>query len=358
MHLSSKAVVCSALGLALIGAACRPDSRRLTPAARQPDPAPPSLQAVAADSPAQPVPTTPAFSPATLIRNLRSWCAETDPLKQDALLKELLAGVTDANVADIVRTLSPDLLATPFGEIILKRWASLDHLAAAKWIEALPGGASELQAGLVTYGWLAEHGDELHAYVDALPPGTWRNQVITAATNDALLLKNGPAAVSLLLRLPSASQRNEMLGWASTQWAMQAPDRAAEWVGTVSDPGLQAKLFGAVAIGYAWTKPEKAAELLLSSGLDTDADLTPVKSVMNIWGAKDPAAAATWACSQLKGETQRQAIRCAVTAWGNQDLGAANKWIERLPAGDLRSQAERTAAKVTAARDGQEISDE
>lgn len=357
MHLLSKARCC-VLGLAMMGTACRPGSTLPVPAASRVGPAPTSRQTPAADSTSSRRPTQPVFSPSALIRNLRNWCAETDPLKQDALLKELLAGVTDANVAAIVRTLSPDLLATPFGEIVLKRWASLDHLAAAKWIETLPGGASELQAGLVTYGWLAEHRDELHAYVDALSPGTWRNQVITAATNDALLLKNGPEAVSLLLRLPPAGQRNEMLGWASTQWAMQAPDRAAEWVGTVSDPGLQGKLFGAVAIGYAWTKPEKAAELLLSSGLDADTDLTPVKSVMNIWSAKDPAAAATWACTQLKGETQRQAVRCAVTAWGNHDLAAAKKWIESLPAGDLRSQAERTAAKVTAARAGQEISDE
>lgn len=352
MRLSSKAAGCCVLVLTLIGTACRPDAPRSSPAVSHPDPAP------AANSPSLPAPTKPAFSPATLIRNLRNWCAETDPIKQDALLKELLAVVTDANVADIVRTLSPDLLATPFGEIVLKRWASLDHLAAAKWLETLPGGACEFQAGLVTYGWLAEHADELHAYVDALPPGTWRNQVITAASNDALLLKNGPVAVSLLLRLPPASQRNEMLGWASTQWAMQNPDRAAEWVGTVNDPGLQGKLFGAVAIGYAWSKPEKAAELLRSSGLDADTDLTPVKSVMNIWGAKDPGAAANWAWTKLKGETQRQAIRCAVTAWGNQDLAAANKWIEHLPEGDTRSQAERTVAKVTAARSGQEMSDE
>lgn len=349
---------CYALGLVLIGAGCHPGAPRPSADADHPAPAQAAAQTPATHPLSRPAPTKPAFSPSALIRDLRHWCAETDPLKQDALLKELLSGVTDANVADIVRTLSPDLLATPFGEIVLKHWASLDHLAAARWLEALPDGASEFQAGLVTYGWLAQDGNALHAYVDSLPPGIWRARVITAATNDALLLKNGPEAVSLLLRLPSADQRNEMLGWASTQWAMSNPDDAAEWARTVNDPGLQGKLFGAVAIGYAWSKPEKAAELLRSSGIDADADLAPVKSVMNIWSAKDPATAAHWAWNRLEGEAQRQAIRCAVTAWGNQDPAAAKKWIESLPSGNMRNQAERTAAKVAAAREGNDLSDE
>jgi hypothetical protein len=295
---------------------------------------------------------------ATLADSLRRWRTEADPLRRDALLKELLAQVTDANVADITRTLSPELLDTPFGELVLKRWAGLDHLEAARWLETLSGGASELQAGLVTYGWLATNRGELHAYVDGLSPGLWRERVITAATNDALLLRDGPEAAGLLLRLPSADQRDTMLGWASTQWAMQDPVRAAEWARDVADSALQRKLFGAVAIGYAWRQPEAAAALLVSSGVATAGDAAPIVSVMNIWGRTDPAASARWACGRLEGEIRRQAIRCAVTAWGYQDLPAAQVWIGTLPQGEVRAQAERTAAKIAAALEGREASDE
>ncbi len=293
-----------------------------------------------------------------LMDGLRRWRAETDQERRDALLHELLAEVTDANLAEIVRALTPELLDTPFGELVLKRWAGLDHLAAARWLETLSGGASEFQVGLVTYGWLAADRGALHAYVDGLAPGPWRERVITAATNDALLLQEGAEAASLLLRLPSADQRDTMLGWASTQWAMKEPSRAAEWVKDVADPVLQRKLFGAVAIGYAWRQPEEAAALLVSSGVAGAGDATPIVSVMNIWGRTDPAASARWASGGLEGEARRQAIRCAITSWGYQDLPAAQTWIATLPQGEVRTQAERTATKVAAALEGRETSDE
>lgn len=335
----------------------------ITPIYRQQRRAPSASAALAvalAQPPVLEIPAAPrpAISPVkAVLEKLVVWKAETDPLRRAAFQAELLALLTDANAEGIVRSLTPELLDTPIGEIALKRWASLDHFAAATWLALLPGGASELQAGLVTYGWLAQAREQLHAYVDGLPPGPWREQVLTAATNDALLLKAGPEAIGLLQRLPPATQRNEMLGWASTQWAMQNPTEAAAWVQQVNDPVLQLKLFGAVAVGYAWSDPAKAADLLRSSGVAESSDLTAVVSVMNIWGTKNPAQAAQWAVDSLDGVARTQAIRCAVTAWGYQDLPAALRWIEGLPAGADRTQAERTYAKIAAAHEGREIGD-
>ncbi|MBW8782457.1 MAG: hypothetical protein JF599_11295 [Verrucomicrobia bacterium] len=302
--------------------------------------------------------STPDFSAvkAQVLRKLAAWRGESDELRRDALLAELLALLTDENVGEIVRALSPEWLATPFGEISLRRWAALDHLAAATWLATVPG-VTDYQAGLVVYGWLGQDRTGFHAYLATLPEGAWKQDVLKIVTNDALLLKDGAEAIDLLLRQPAAGQRDEMLGWAATEWARQDPVRAAEWARQIADPALQARLFGAVTVGYAWKEPQQAAELLVASAPREGVDRNVLSSVMNIWSPQAPAAAAGWVTEHLAGADQLLAIRSVLTAWGYADFTAAQNWTSNLSAGPLRDQAERTLRKVAAAHEGREIGD-
>jgi hypothetical protein len=318
----------------------------------------PGSQVRSSSAPRAPSVSTPDFSAikAQVLRKLAAWRAESDELRRDALMAELLALLTDDNVGEIVRALSPEWLATPFGEIALRRWAGLDHLAAATWLAAVPG-VTAYQAGLVVYGWLGQDRTGFHAYLAALPDGAWKQDVLKVATNDALLLKDGVEAIDLLLRQPPAGQRDEMLGWAATEWARQDPVRAAEWARQIGDPALQAKLFGAVAVGYAWKAPQQAAELLVASAPREGVDHAVLSSVMNIWSPQAPAAAAAWVTDHLAGADQLLAIRSVLTAWGYADFAAAQNWTSNLSPSPLRSQAERTLRKVAAAHEGREIDD-
>ncbi len=282
---------------------------------------------------------------AFITRRLHDWKLETDPDKRKEILNELLPLLTDENAAAIVKALPSELLDTDFASAALRRWVGSDRRAAADWMAA-QSGAPDFLAGLITYGWLQQDPDGLHKYLEGLPAGAWKENILSAAAENALTASEPLEAVNFAGKMQAGEQRNALFNNAVEQWAQNDPQAAANWVAEISDSQFRAELNESVVVGFAATDPEKAAELVTQSIAAGEPMPTAAADVTGIWSAKDPAAAADWIAQSLQGQTQQLALQIVMNQWGYQNLAATQTWIANLPPGEFRDEAEILFANV------------
>ena len=306
-----------------------------------------------------PVESTPARStpfkavapePKSRVRQLATTWANADDQRRRALEEQLRDCLRGKDPADIVRELSPDLLDCPLADWAIREWALQDRRAAGDWLGKL-NDPTVSHAGYVMYGWLKADPGGLFQYIDGLPEGGWRTNVLKAASNDALAANAGADAVRLLTRLPDAPQRNEMLGWAATAWARSDPVAAAEWAAKSEIAGEQDRLIGAVAIGYAWRDPAGAAAWLCQAS----AGELPAQAenVAAIWARQDPRSAAGWLATNAAAQ-RPEIVRQVISNWAYQNLADAETWIGGLSDGALKTESAAALAEAKSRLSGRE----
>jgi hypothetical protein len=283
-----------------------------------------------------------------IIARVRELKAETDLDKCRQIMDELLPLLNDGNVATIIKALPADLLDSEFGNVALKQWAGLDRQSAAQWM-ATGAGANEFQAGLITYGWLQEDKVGMHAYLDGLPAGAWRENVLNTAANNALTAGDGLEAIEMARKMSPGEQQDTMLKQAAEAWAKSDPQAAASWANGVTDPQLRGQINESIAAGLASVDPAKAADLVTKSMAAGEQMTTAIQDVASTWGAKDPAAAASWVANLPEGQTRGTALQTVLLNWGLNDLAATRTWVDSLQPGMVREDAEAALAKAGAA---------
>jgi len=258
------------------------------------------VQAGAQDITAQPVLAEPAairisptVSPETvrvskrvdpdlIIERMREWEAETDPDRQNEIQAELEAMVSDANTADIVRALPPELLKTPFGLEELKRWVRLDPKAALAWA--------------------------MNETDDAL-----RREVLVEASFQ--MAQADPAqAVALAERFDLGQGSGAVLENLAQQWADTDLPAAYSWALGQPAGEQRDELVGRVAFVWSRSEPAEAARLV--------AEQIP------------------------PGPVQTEAAMSVLHQWGQLDFAAANVWAEQFPENSIRERARNELAGI------------
>jgi hypothetical protein len=101
---------------------------------------------------------------------------ELEAETENRLTGELQDLLNDANTPEIVRSLSPEDLETPFGLAALTRWVDRDPAAAARWIAERPG-ATDDQAWIVAQR-LLEDPVEFERFSGELPDSPWKQEFL------------------------------------------------------------------------------------------------------------------------------------------------------------------------------------
>lgn len=254
-----------------------------------------------------------------------------DTATQEQLLKELVAMLTDENVAAVMRSLTAEELLTPFGTAALDRWLSLDLAGAANWIAARADATDE-HALVVAKKMLAEP-TALHAYCDQLPDGKWKDTVLSSA--GLTILSNDPAeAIKLARQMTPGAAQTDLLQTVTYDWTHREPDAALAWILKVPDASLRESLFAVGAKAIAVTDPDLAAGWLVAAvkteGVSSDAAL----SIVETWVAQDPAKAASWAAQFPERGPREAALETISRRWLQSDPTAATAWIQSLPERD------------------------
>lgn len=320
------------------------------PAGQLPDLIPVVTDAVASNAVAS---TRDPFEETMALIHLKSrqW-SETqtgDRETQDRLQNELLAMLTDDNAAEIIQSLSPEELDSPFGVSALFHWMKMDPVTAANWVASRPD-ATEDQAWVVAHNLFAD-GIDLQSYSDQLPDTGWKQKFLTDA-GLGVLSKNPMEAINLAQRMNPGSAQTSLLQTVASDWIGSDPDKALDWIVSVNDPLLQEQLVAAGAKTYAATDPGLAAAWFVSSVKSEEVLNNNLPNLVEIWAAKDPPAAADWVAQFPDGDMRRAALDIIVSRWLQSDPGTASAWIQTLPEGD-RILARLNSDRVESAADSE-----
>src|SRR5262249_40410396 len=155
---------------------------------------------------------------------------------RDELLREMLAMVTDENVAAVVQSLSAEEMNTPFGIGTLHRWMQVDPVAATNWLAARSDTTKE-QTLAVAEDWTS-HRDDLQSYLDQLPDTTWKQSFLEQVSS-ATSLKDSLEAIKLAQQMNPGDAQTNLLRSVVCGWVSTDPEAAIDWVTNVKDPQLR-----------------------------------------------------------------------------------------------------------------------
>lgn len=280
-----------------------------------------------------PVPDALADTMAALRAKMLQWHTSlvTDADNEDErarLLQEMLALVTDENVAQIVQSLSAEEMATPFGAGALHHWMQVDPVKATSWVATRPE-TTDQQTLAVADDWIATG---MQDRIDQLPPSEWK-QTFLADLGSEMSVKDPRAALVLAQQMTPGKAQENLLQSVACNWVETDPNAALSWVAGVSDPALRDKLVAAAVQAYALVDPAQAATWLVSEVKSGQVIDDAAVNITESWAAKDPAAAANWAAQFPQGEARDSAVNTVLTYWLQADRGAAIAWVQTLPEG-------------------------
>jgi hypothetical protein len=250
---------------------------------------------------------------------------------QEALTAELLELLTDEHTPEIIRSLSPEELHTPFGSGALEHWLRVDAAEAARWL-AEHSDPTEHHALLVARR-LSEDLAALLVYSDELPAGTWREHVLHQASLEMAGTEPN-AAAALAQRLAPGDARTNALETVAYAWFVSDAPAALSWVEDFADTALRERLLALGARAIAVSDPDLAAEWLVDAVTDEKTRRETALSLVETWAASDAPSAARWVAEFPLSASRERALELVVRGWLRSDPRAGIAWLQRLPERD------------------------
>jgi hypothetical protein len=250
-----------------------------------------------------------------------------DLASQDRLVQEMLALVTDKNVAEIIQSLSAKEMDTPFGESALHHWMQVDPVKVTDWI-ATRAETTDAQTLAVADDWVA-HRAGLQQCLDQLPNTEWKQNFLSDLSSE-MSVKDPQSAIKMAQQMHPGPAQTYSLQAVACNWVSTDPDAAMGWVASVQDASLREQLIAASAQSYALTDPAQAAAWLVSDVKSPQIEHDAALNILRTWVTKDPAQAANWVAQFPEGSTKAAAVQIVAQRWQQTDQAAATAWIQHL----------------------------
>lgn len=316
-----------------------PEKRRVAPLSSNSDfssvpaaPLPPlPVQSPLLAAPPLP-PTAPSFDPATVHLKLRQWraaqAADSEE-EQNRLMKELLSLVKGENAGEILQSLSPEELETPFSVAVLRRWMQVSPALATNWVSTRADSPENSLMAAAAEEW-ANNKPELLNYLNRIPDTPWKQNFINAAGLE-LSSKDPHGAIDLAQHMRAGDEQTHLLQAVVCDWISREPTAALNWVIDVHEPVLREQLTAAAAKSYALVEPNLAADWLITTVRSEELRKEAVLNIVETWGARSPENAAKWVTASLDGSTRKAAAEIVSQHWMQTDSAAAKAWLQSLP---------------------------
>lgn len=286
----------------------------------------------AASSPRLRVPDPLASVEASLRFKLRQWqeSEAQDPDNEEGrkqLMNEMLAMLTDENVADIVQFLAPEEMKTEFGIAALGRWMKVDPAAASNWLAAQTD-ATQDQTTAVAEGWIGNR-DGMKQYLDQLPDTAWKQNFIESIGAQTMV-RDPRLSLEMARQMKPGEAQTNLLKAIACAWMDADPQAAGNWIASVNDSNLGDELIASAAQSYALTDPLRAATWLVSDVKSEEIVQKAALNIVSTWVIKDPQGAANWVAQFPSGLTKAEAIEKVATRWRMTDPAAVDAWLQQL----------------------------
>ncbi|WP_438479692.1 hypothetical protein [Oleiharenicola lentus] len=281
-----------------------------------------------------------------ILRDYEACRAKEDIKCADASEARFRALLNDDTAAAMIQVMPPDFAGTFFGDLALRWWASKDRAAAAEWMASHPTD-SPVAAVALTHDWALQDPKTLNAYVDTLPPGPWKHNLLKSAGEETLVADRLAETLAFLDKISgNDSRRDELYEWTATKWAIKDPTAATEWAAKAADGAQREKLLAAVVVGYANSEPDAAAQLAINMIASKEQLLPAVNSVGRIWASRDALSAGNWVQQMDAGEPRASAMRGLLQIWAFSDFERARAWQEGIGDAQLRVEAAAVLAQL------------
>lgn len=277
---------------------------------------------------------TPAH--AKLLQRINSQVDDARELAIEAAVASISSGDRRSLLAALAEDNSE--AAAELRDAAVRNWAESDPAAAAAWLATLPDGPA-YRAALKQIATAWAHSDlpKATAWLKTLPPEARELAAMDVAYEAAAA--EPIAAMRIASPLPASRERDELLVFTASQWAVTDAATASAWAQKIPDAQLRLRLLGAVAVAMSAKNPAGAAALT-GSAIPPGADQDRVAvSVVQRWAQTAPQAAAEWVLRFPESSVRYAAAQNLATVWALKDAAAADQWLNSLPAGRTRDAA-------------------
>jgi len=230
---------------------------------------------------------------------------------------------------DFLTRLKDEPVAKQMAEALVAAWAENNPVGLADWLATSPSYMElEQHAGMLARSWAVKDLTATLKWAQGMKPGSERTSVIMTVAYEAV--RDDPVqGLNLAAQLPVSQSRDELLVQGARQWAVHAPEAAAQWAAQI-DPGeTRDRLISAICTAWSENDPEKAASLVLrelpAGKLQEDAAI----SILQRWTQKEPDKAMNWALDFPAGDLRETALRNATQLWAELDPAAVGDWLNR-----------------------------
>ncbi|MBN9691543.1 MAG: hypothetical protein J0M24_14990 [Verrucomicrobia bacterium] len=235
-----------------------------------------------------------------------------------------------AQLRELTHDSSPE--AAELRRVLIRQWAEQDSVAAAGGNELEPKPIQRAAQQELAATWAQSQLALSAERARNLPEGEQRKAALLEVGYEAA--RTAPvAAVTLASQMPPSTERDQLLGFATSQWAATDASEALRWAQEVPDVQLRQRLLAEVVVAAADSNPRQAATWAVETMGPGAAQDRAVVAVVQRWAQHAPVQAAEWVAQFPDTSVGRSAIRSLVEIWSIDDPVAAGEWLKELRPG-------------------------
>jgi hypothetical protein len=190
---------------------------------------------------------------------------------------------------------------------LLQRWAEGDLPAAVLALDQLRAEDRPEACERVATAWARQNLSESIAWAQQLPEGADRQGAFLSIAYEAAFT-NPREALVLAGQMTVLPEKRDLISQAASSWAADAPEIAAGWAKQIQDQPLREQVLAAIAIAWADKDPFAAAQLVIGSLSQGQAQANAVLGIVQRLAFKDVEAATAWVAQFPEGALRETAL--------------------------------------------------
>lgn len=281
------------------------------------------------------------LTPKTMARAMEELLSESDPIKMNQMMAELLGRMTKETAPIAMEAIQKLGTRDPsqfyLSSLFANSWGRLDGEKALEFTKNQSGRMSGMSTASALSGWALESPDEAMSWLDEQEDSS-QKMFYTAGLINGLAKSDPASATEYLEKVPGDNRmKGRYVEIIANEQMKKGITEATSWAEGLTDEGLRGDAFEDLANRYSQEDPAKAAEWI-SSRADEAWAKDAVAEVADEWAEKDPQAAVEWA-QGLSGESQADAMSAALEEWTESDPTQASEFLAGMEESPMKDSA-------------------
>jgi hypothetical protein len=209
-------------------------------------------------------------------------------------LTDRALAIPQDEIPQALRSLSSDLVESPYAEILVRRWAERAPESAIAWLKGLASEPAERRLRVVAIAaWAGEEMAAAHRWVMMSAEPDERATLLLEVAR-AGVAASPLAALGIARELPSSSARDGLMAACLREWAATAPEEAAAWALALPDGVGRQSAVAEVATTVALHDSATATDLALDHIADDEVFAGAILGIVSQASGGEPERIREW----------------------------------------------------------------